>query len=108
MSSNAAAADGGVLARLRQISRLYAEIAELPLSETSDAKLRAQADAGAKALLSAQEFAARAAATADASGAADRDGAVSAKAWLAQRGVPFRDAARAHEQGSAMTPQTEP
>lgn len=101
-------AELGVLAGLRDINRIYSAMAELPVAALSDAKLRAEADAAATALRSAQEMVARVAAAAEASGAADQDGKTSARAWMADRGASPRDAARAVAQGIAMTPATEP
>src|SRR3954471_24777027 len=93
---------------LRAIVQTYRALAEQPVACPSDARLRAQADAAATALRCAQELVARIAVQAERSGTADRDGAVSAKAWMSKRGLPFRDAARALEQGQAMTPELEP
>src|SRR4051812_20436509 len=108
MSSNTAPdPDMGLAAGLRDANRILSRLADVSPSQLSDSKLGAEADEAARLLRSAQELVARLAAAADESGAADRDGAVSARAWLAQRGISFRDAARAHEQGTAMTPRTE-
>jgi hypothetical protein len=109
MNSTAAPdAETGVLDGLREVNRIYAALADTPAAALSDARLRAEADAAARALRSAQEMLARIAAAAEGSGAVGRDGAVSARAWLTARGVPPRDAARAVAHGSAMAPAAEP
>src|SRR3954451_5384324 len=102
------AAPTGLAEGLRIVNRVFTRLAQVPPSALSDAKLRSEADQAAKALRSVQELVARIAVQAEESGAADRDGAVSAKAWMSKRGLPFRDAARALEQGLAMTPDLEP
>jgi hypothetical protein len=96
------------LARLKQVRRVYSDIAEVPVFALTDATLDARLDAALQAMASAQEMVARIVGEADSAGTARRAGCPSTRSWLiGEHQMSPRDATRAVAQANAMTPKTE-
>jgi hypothetical protein len=97
-----------ITARLKQVSGIYSDMAELPVWSLTDARLDDRLDAALQAMASAQEMVARIVGEADHAGVAGRAGCSSTRAWLTSRhGTSLRAAAQALAQARAMTPRAE-